>query len=235
MSGGSITGNTSTGSVWPGGGGGVYVAKGIFEMLNGSIMHNTATRQGGGVFVWSRAVFYMDGNSSITANTGVGSSKAICTRGITTLRGNAQADKVYVWNYSEGKWNNGFGDEFTLMEGARVSGLVLSFADDPQDNRNYINIEQFDPVRGLFFTGTDPVTTIDLESRLNASGSFSTTATIDSDWLNKYLIRYSGKEIPASQAAALLKRFPLGNFTSGNPSKSLSSYKLDTYGKLAKK
>jgi hypothetical protein len=235
MSGGSISGNTSTGSVWPGGGGGVYVAKGVFEMPGGSITHNTATRQGGGVFVWSRAVFYMDGNSSITANTGVGSSKAICTRGITTLRGNAQADKVYVWNYSEGNWNNGFGDQFTLMEGARISGLVLSFADDPQNNRNYINIVEFDPVRELFFTGTDPITTIDLESRLNDNGSFSTTATIDGDWLNKNLIRNGGKEIPDSQAAALLKRFPLGSYTSGNPSKSLSSYRLDAYGKLQKK
>ncbi|MDR0623283.1 MAG: DUF5018 domain-containing protein [Treponema sp.] len=235
MSGGSVNGNSSAGSVWPHGGGGVFVAKGSFQMMKGRIMNNTSNRQGGGVFVWSRALFYMDGDSSVTANEGVGSAKAICNRGITTMRGNAQADKVYIWNYSKGSWNNGVGDEFTLMEGARVSGLVLAFAGDPQNNRNYINIVQ--QPGGQFFTGgTDPVTTIDLESHLNANGSFSAAATISGDWLGKYLIKNGGNEIPSSQAAALIKRFPLGTFTSGGPSQSLSaSYKLDNYGKLARK
>jgi hypothetical protein len=237
MSGGTVKGNTATGGFWPHGGGGVFTAKGVFEMMGGQIMNNTSTRQGGGVFVWSRAVFYMDGDSSVTANSGVGSSKAICSRGVTTLRGNAQADKVYIWNYSKGSWNNGFGDEFTLMEGARLSGLVLAFADDPQNNRNYINIVQSDRLPGgAFFTGgTDPITTIDLESRLNANGSFSTTATIDGDWLGKYLIKNGGNNIPSGQAAALIKRFPLGSYTSGAPSRSLSTYTLDTNGTLKKK
>jgi hypothetical protein len=232
MSGGSVNGNTSTGAVWPHGGGGVFVAKGVFEMLNGNIMSNKSTRQGGGVFVWSRALFYMDGDSSVTGNSGVGSSKAICSRGITTMRGKAQADKVYVWNYAKGSWNNGFGDEFTLMEGARVSGLVLAFADDPQDNRNYLNILQSDR-SGQFFTGgTDPITTIDLESRLNANGSFSTAATISGDWEGKYLIKNGGNVVPPD----VIKRFPLGSFTSGNPSASLSaSYKLDGQGRLVHK
>jgi hypothetical protein len=245
MSTGSVNGNTSTGDVWPHGGGGVYVAKGVFEMLNGQIMNNTSTRQGGGVFVWSRALFWMGGNSSITANSGVGSSKAICSRGITTMRGNAQADKVYIWNYAKGSWNNGAGDEFTLMEGARISGLVLAFADDPQDNRNYINIVGSDrlPYVGgspQFFTpGTDPITTIDLESRLNTDGSFSTTTTVDADWLNKYLIKNGGHPLTdvltTDQATALLKRFPLGSFTSGKPSLSLSKYKLSNTGTLVPK
>jgi hypothetical protein len=240
MTGGSVKGNSSAGDVWPHGGGGVFVAKGSFQMNKGQITNNTSNRQGGGVFVWSRALFYMDGDSSVTGNDGRGSAKAICSRGITTLRGNAQADKVYVWNYAKGNWGNGFGDEFTLMEGARVSGLVLAFADDPQDNRNYINILESDrPAYGVgkFFSGgTDPITTIDLESRLNANGSFSTTATISGDWLGKYLIKDGGNEIPAAQAAALIKRFPLGSFTSGGPSQSLSaSYKLDTFGKLVHK
>jgi hypothetical protein len=234
MSGGTVNGNTSTGGVWPHGGGGVYVAKGAFEMIDGRIMNNSAARQGGGVFVWSRSLFYADGNSSITANSGVGSSKAICSRGITTMRGSAQADKVYVWNYAKGSWNNGFGDEFSLMEGARISGLVLAFADDPKDNRNYINIVVSDRYSGQFFTaGTDRITTIDLESRLNPNGSFSATATIDGDWLDSYLIKNGGKEIPA-QAADLIKRFPLGSFTSGAPSKTLSGYKLNNTGKLTK-
>jgi hypothetical protein len=238
MSAGSVNGNTSTGGVWPHGGGGVYVAKGVFEMLNGQIMNNTATRQGGGVVVWSRSLFGMGGDSSITANSGVGSAKAICSRGITTMRGNAQADKVYIWNYSAGTWNNGGGDEFTLMEGARISGLVLAFADDPQDNRNYINIIPSDRLTpsGQFFTaGTDPITTIDLESHLNSNGTFA-TATIAGDWGGKYMIKNGGNEIPASQAASVLKRFPLGSFTSGGPSQSLSTaYKLDTTGKLVAK
>jgi hypothetical protein len=239
MSTGAVNSNTSSGSVWPHGGGGIYVAKGVFEMLGGQVMNNSSVRQGGGVFVWSKALFWMDGNSSITANSGVGSAKALCSRGITTMRGNAQADKVYVWNYAKGSWNNGAGDEFTLMEGARVSGLVLAFADDPADNRNYINIVASDRAAygvGQFFgSGTDPITTIDLESHLNTNGSFSTTATVEGDWLNQYLIKNGGNAIPAAQAAALLKRFPLGSFTSGKPSLSLSKYKLDTAGKLVAK
>jgi hypothetical protein len=232
MTGGSVNGNDSSGAVWPHGGGGVFVAKGSFEMMNGRITNNTARRQGGGVFVWSRALFYMDGDSSVTANSGVGSAKAICTRGITTLRGRAQADKSYIWNYAKGSWNNGAGDEFTLMEGARISELVLAFADDPQNNRNYINII-VNPLDNMFFTGsTDPITTIDLESRLNDNGSFSTTATIDSDWLRLNLVKNGGNPIPQN----VLQRFPLGSFTYGGGSPSVSAaHKLDTTGKLAAK
>jgi hypothetical protein len=230
MSGGSLNDNSSNAGVWPGGGGGVYIAKGAFNMLGGEIMHNTAIRQGGGVFVWSRALFYMDGNSSVTANTGVGSSKAICSRGITTLSGNAQADAVYVWNYSKGSWNNGSGDEFTLMGGARITGMVLAFADEPQDGRNYINVLSSN---GQFFTGSDTVTTIGLESRL-VNGSFSKTATIQKDWIdipNTYILKNGGNPVPADQA----KRFILGTFTYGGASQSLSLYTLDGTGKLKRK
>jgi hypothetical protein len=233
MSAGTVNSNSSTGGVWPGGGGGVFVAKGSFEMFSGQITGNSASRQGGGVFVWSRALFYMDGDSSITNNKGTGSAKAICSRGITTVRGNAQADSVYIWNYSKGSWNNGSGDEFTLMEGAKTTGLVLAFADDPQDNRNYINIVESDRT-GRFFNGTDRITTIDLESRLTNDSKFSTTATLDGDWLGKYLIKIVGKEIPAAQAADLIKRLPLGSFTSGNPSIPISGHRLDNTGKLVK-
>jgi hypothetical protein len=121
------------------------------------------------------------------------------------------------------------------MEGARISGLVLAFA-DPQDNRNYINIVDYNPPSGQFFTaGTDPITTIDLESHLNSNGTFA-TATIAGDWGGKYMIKNGGNEIPVSQAAAVLKRFPLGSFTSGGASQSLSTaFKLDTTGKLVAK
>jgi hypothetical protein len=109
---------------------------------------------------------------------------------------------------------------------------VLAFADDPQDNRNYINIVDNNPDYGQFFTGgADPITTIDLESRLNSNGSFSTTATITGDWGGKYRIKNGGAEIPAT----VLKRFPLGSFTSGLPLKPLSGYKLNNSGQLVDK
>jgi hypothetical protein len=151
------------------------------------------------------------------------------------MRGNAQADKVYIWNYAKGPWNNGQGDEFTLMEGARISDLELAFADDPQDNRNYINIVKSDKSPYLYFTGADPVTTIGLESRLTSSGSFDKNATVAGDWLGKYIIKNGGNPIPAADAA-ILNRFPLSSYIYGgsNPI-SLSPYKLDNTGKLANK
>jgi hypothetical protein len=243
MSGGSINTNTSNSLIRPGGGGGVYLAKGVFQMLDGEITHNTASRQGGGVFVWSRAFFIMDGKSSVTANTGVGSSKAICNRGITTMRGSAQADAVYIWNFAKptpalGSWNNGSGDEFTLMEGARITGVALAFADDPQprNGRNYINIVQSN---GQFFTGSDPIAVVDLESHLNDDGTFSVAATVDGDWIavpNTYIIKNAGQPLPANQVEALKKRFTLGTFTWGGSPISLSrSYQLSNNGQLARK
>jgi hypothetical protein len=235
MSAGTITGNVSNGSVWPGGGGGLYVAKGTFQMFSGRISENQSTRQGGGVFVWSRSLFFMDGNSSVVNNKGVGSSAAICSRGITWMRGSAQADKVYIWNYSKGLWNNGSGDEFTMSEGARITGLELAFADGPQDNRNYINIVQSDRFPPLYFTGTDRITTIGLESRLTSSGSFDPNATIAGDWLGKYLIKNNGQEIPSAQTGILTRLF-LDSYIYGgaNPIR-LTNYKLDTRGRLAVK
>jgi hypothetical protein len=236
MSAGTITGNNSKGAEWPGGGGGVYVAKGTFQMLSGQISGNQSTRQGGGVFVWSRSLFLMDGNSFVVNNQGVGSSKAICSRGITTMRGSAQADTVYIWNYAKGPWNNGWGDEFTMMEGARITGLELAFADDPQDNRNYVNIIESDIFFPLYFTGTDRITTIGLESRLTSNGSFDKNATIAGDWLGKYLIKNNGAQIPADQVNILLPRFPLDSYIYGgaNPIR-LTNYKLDNTGKLVSK
>jgi hypothetical protein len=152
------------------------------------------------------------------------------------MRGNAQADKVYIWNYAKGPWNNGQGDEFTLMEGARISDLELAFADDPQDNRNYINVVQSDQGTGFFTGGAGPITTIGLESRLTSTGSFDKNATIAGDWLGKYLIKNGGNEIPAAAQAGILSRFPLSSYIYGgaNPI-SLSGYKLDNTGKLAVK
>jgi hypothetical protein len=218
-------------------------------MLNGEITLNNSNRQGGGVFVWSRAFFIMDGNSSVTANIGVGSSKAICNRGITTMRGNSRADAVYIWNFAKpplvisnvpvpGNWNNGNGDEFTLMGGARISGVALAFADDPQprNGRNYINIVE---EGGQFFTGSDLIATVDLESRLNDDGSFNQSATVDADWIavpDTYIIKNAGQTLPSDQIA-VLKRFTLGTFTYGrSPAIALrNQYQLSNSGQLARK
>ena len=227
MSAGTIEKNIATGGVMPHGGGGVYVAKGVFQMIDGHITGNHSTRQGGGVFTWSRALFYMDGNASITNNKGTGSSKGICNRGITTMTGTARSDTVYVWNYAKGSWNNGSGDEFTLTQGARVTDVELAFADEPQDNRNYINLLSTD---GLFTSGSNPITTIGLESHLTSTG-FARDATIDGDWQGKYLIKNAGNTISAN----ILKRFPLTNFIYGLYTISLSAYKLDATGKLVKR
>jgi hypothetical protein len=217
MSAGSVRGNNSSGNKSPHGGGGVYVAQGAFEMLNGEITQNKSTRQGGGVFVWSGALFNMIGNSSISGNDGVGSSKSICSRGITEMRDNARADKVYIWHV------NSATDRFTISGGARIGGLVLAFADEPKDNRNFITIAPLTP-------GTDPITTIDLESHLTPpSYAFAKDATINGDWLNNYLVFGGSNPIDVS-------RFPLGTFTSGGPAQSISSkYKLDANGKLQAK
>jgi hypothetical protein len=228
MSKGEIKGNmsfASGGGAWPHGGGGVYVAKGVFEMLNGHITGNTSKRQGGGVFVWSRALFDMYGESSVTGNTGTGSSLAIGTRGITTMRGNSQADKVYVWNYAKGSWNNGAGDQFTMMDGARVGDVELGFAEAPINNRNYINILGSS---GSFSGSGGPIARIGLESRLDGN-DFDHNATIDGDWTGTYLIKNGGSPIDA----AVLQRFPLINFFRGaTETIPLTGYKLDSTGKL---
>jgi hypothetical protein len=144
------------------------------------------------------------------------------------MEGRSQADKVYIWNYAKGSWNNGSGDEFTMMAGTRITDVMLAFADDPIDNRNYINLVSTD---GQFFTGTDTITTIFLESHLTPDSKFDPNATIAGDWLAKYLIKNNGSPIPS--AAALIKRFAMGNFTYGlTPSIPLSGYTLDNTGKL---
>jgi hypothetical protein len=80
--GGKIINNTTTSSTYPHGGGGVYVARGAFDMDGGEITGNNANRQGGGVFVhWGDARFTASGSSNITGNSGVGSSAGNATGG----------------------------------------------------------------------------------------------------------------------------------------------------------
>jgi hypothetical protein len=222
MTGGTISGNNSYGSSSPHGGGGVYVATGEFDMQGGSITSNYSKRQGGGVFVHSGAVFNASGNSSITGNTGVGSSKGICSRGITELTGNAQADTVYVWNPLAG--DGGIGaNQFTLAGNARVGGTVLAHS---VENRNFINLTA---VSG----GTDQISTIDLEGHLTPP-TYAFVDTDINDWLNQApLLR--GAE---STVASVIGRFPLGTFVGGR-TLSLLPYKIaesgTNIGKLVKK
>jgi hypothetical protein len=205
MSGGKIVNNKSTSTTYPHGGGGVYVAHGVFEMLGGEITGNTAKRQGGGVFVhWGEARFTASGNSTITGNDGVGSSKAICNRGTTEMTGNARADRVYVWNYDDGNFpykvaNN---QRFTLEADARITGIVLAYS---VENANVIEIANS-------FENSSVICTIDLESHLNNSGVFA--GQLEPDWRGKKIITGSNATLTA---VVTNNRLPLNSFI-GQPS-----------------
>jgi hypothetical protein len=219
MSGGAVSNNRSNGGSSPHGGGGVYVAKGVFEMLAGQVNGNNSVRQGGGVFVWHNARFSASGTSSITNNEGVGSSKAICSRGYTEMMGKAQADKIYIWNnnpVAEGSFANE-PDTFTLAENARAVGIVLAYDDTspgPQ-TRNFINILAAVP-------GTDPICSIDLEGHLT---NYQFKDTNLNDWIGKTVLKVS-TGLGASQTSDLLARFPLNTFVGGS-TVSLAPYKLE--------
>jgi hypothetical protein len=213
MSGGSISNNKSQGSAFPHGGGGVYVAQGAFEMEGGEVAGNYSRRQGGGVFVHSDSRFTASGNSSILNNEGVGSSKAICSRGYTVMRDNARADKVYIWNGEPGSLNPG--NSFTIVGYARAQGIVLAHS---ADHLNYIDITAVP-------SGSDTIATIDLEGHLT-NGSFIDNDP-DGDWLNQTILNGS-----VGNVNAVISRFPLGAFVGGRTSSLSSRYKLDTAGRL---
>ncbi|MDR2158746.1 MAG: hypothetical protein LBP23_01625 [Treponema sp.] len=219
MSGGKIVSNKSTSTTYPHGGGGAYVAKGAFEMLGGEITGNTATRQGGGVFVhWGQARLTASGNSTITGNEGVGSSKAICSRGTTEMQGNARADKVYIWNYDDGSlpYNSGNNQRFELAENAQITGIVLAYS---VENANVIEIANS-------FENSSVICTIDLESHLNNGGVFA--GQLEPDWLNKKIITGSNTTLTA---VVTNNRLPLNSFT-GQPSvyNLGNHYKIDVSG-----
>jgi hypothetical protein len=222
MFGGSISQNNSYGYTSPHGGGGVYVAQGAFDMDGGNISGNYSKRQGGGVFIWHNARFSASGNSSILNNDGVGSSKAICSRGYTLLTGNARADKIYIWNNNDSPKFSREPDSFTISENARADGIVLAYDDSDSgahQTRNHINVANL--------SGIDTVATIDLEGHLT-DNAFK-TMDLEGDWLGKTLIKSSIASISTDIA-----RFPLGTFV-GSGTRSLSSYKIvpdGVYGKM---
>jgi hypothetical protein len=204
MSGGKIVKNETTSRTFPHGGGGAYVAHGAFEMLGGEITGNLAARQGGGVFIhWGDARFTASGNSTITGNTGVGSSAAICNRGTTELMANTRADKVYIWN------NDSAQDQsFTLTPGTQISGIALAYS---AGNKNFITLSGSSSEWSA--TGTGPICTIDLESHLSSSGSFA--GQLEPDWLGKKII--TGNNATLTAVLAFHNRLPLNSFT-GTPS-----------------
>ncbi|MDR2079995.1 MAG: hypothetical protein LBP74_09775, partial [Treponema sp.] len=216
MSGGSVSGNKAPNGIKPHGGGGVYVARGAFEMQGGEITGNSTNRQGGGVFVYwatsttETARFTASGNSSITGNAGVGSSAAICNRGITEMRGNAQADKIYVWNNE-----SAVAQSFTLAENARAGGVVLAHS---ASNSNVITIASPSSI-----TGNSRIAIIDLEGHLNNSDKLS--GTIAGDWLGKKLLVVS-----SGSPAIYIDRLPLGTFVGTATSNIAASYKISVSG-----
>jgi hypothetical protein len=221
MSSGTISGNKSYGASSPHGGGGVYVASGEFDMIGGSITQNYSKRQGGGVFVHSAAVFNASGNSTITGNDGVGSSKGICSRGVTELTDNAQADTIYVWNPLDE--DGGIdANTFSLVGNAKVGGIVLAHS---TEHRNFIYLGNI--------TGTGQIGIIDLEGHLTPP-SYSFVDTDINDWLNQQAILRGNSTTVTNN----ISRFPLGTFVGGSTISLSSKYKIGTdtnLGKLVKK
>lgn len=122
MYGGSITGNTVTGS-----GGGVYVnEKGTFNMKGGSITGNTSSSYGGGVYVYNGAEFTMTGGS-ITDNAASSNENKSYGGGVyvqkdaikfTVTGGSITGNKA---KYGGGVWT---GASFTVSGNVNITGNV---------------------------------------------------------------------------------------------------------------
>jgi hypothetical protein len=226
MSGGSISNNDSQGALSPHGGGGVYVAKGVFEMLGGTVSGNNSVRQGGGVFVASDSRFTASGDSSIINNEGVGSSKAICNRGYTVMTGKAQADSVYVWIDDDKPGSFTPKNSFWIAESARIKGIVLAYSGYGKDQNFNLNRIYYAP--GSDASGTDQVCQIDFEMHLiNNYSTFADTSI--NDWLGKKVIDYGSNSVPSA-------RFPLNTLVGRTATLYLpNNYKIDDAGKLVKK
>ncbi|MDR1175275.1 MAG: hypothetical protein LBK83_07395 [Treponema sp.] len=224
MMGGQIVNNESHSGTYPHGGGGVYVAHGAFDMFKGKITGNDANRQGGGVFVhWGDARFTALGNSTITGNVGVGSSKDICNRGTTELIGSAQADYVYVWNYDDSSVSS---QSLTVGQSVQIiTGIALAYS---VDNRNFIELAD----NILLGSGSIKV---DLESRL-INGLLH--GKLDEDWLHKTIIKGANQTLKDMVSS---NRLVLNTFTGEPPNSNMSAgYKIDVsvtnaYGTFEKK
>ena len=118
MYGGSITGNTVTGS-----GGGVYMASGAeFTMNGGEISGNTSSSYGGGVYVYKNAEFTMTGGS-ITDNAASSKNKSngggVYSAGTFTMTGGSITRNKA--KYGGGVWTDA---SFTVSGNVNITGNV---------------------------------------------------------------------------------------------------------------
>ena len=118
MYGGSITGNTVTGS-----GGGVYMASGAeFTMNGGSITGNTSSSYGGGVCVAGQGNFHMTGGS-ITDNAASSKNKSngggVYSAGTFTMTGGSITRNKA--EYGGGVWTDA---SFTVSGNVNITGNV---------------------------------------------------------------------------------------------------------------
>lgn len=121
MYGGSITGNTVTGS-----GGGVYVnEKGTFNMKGGSITGNTSSSYGGGVYVYNGAEFTMTGGN-ITDNVAGASNEnksyggGVYSTGTFTMTGGSITRNKAKYG-GGGVWTDA---SFTVSGNVNITGNV---------------------------------------------------------------------------------------------------------------
>jgi hypothetical protein len=138
--------------------------------------------------------------------------------------GNAQTDTVYVWNplAADAEGNQENYNMFTLAQNARVGGIVLAHS---MEGRNYIMLSSI--------TGTDQISTIDLEGHLTPP-TYAFVDTDINDWLNQEPILRGS----VTTVTPAVPRFPLGTFVGGRTI-SLSPYEIAgsgaNIGKLVKK
>jgi hypothetical protein len=200
--------------------------------MDGEITGNTATRQGGGVFVhWATgttgtARFTASGNAAITGNTGVGSSAAICNRGNTELTKNARADKVSLWDYEGANP----AQQFILTPSVQVGGVALAYS---ATNKNFITLLHDSSNSSAWTSGTGQICVIDLESHLDG-GKFA--GQLEPDWLGKKVVEGNNSTLTTP---GFIERLPLNSFT-GTPSvyNMGTKYEIDvsgTDGKFVKK
>ncbi|MDE6244672.1 MAG: hypothetical protein K2M50_03330, partial [Treponemataceae bacterium] len=91
MSGGSISGNTATGTAEDAGGGGVYAYNGsTFTMEGGEINNNNANGSGGGVYLYNGTFMMKGGTISDCTAKGVGGGVSIDSASTLEMSGTAK-------------------------------------------------------------------------------------------------------------------------------------------------
>ena len=128
MSGGSIGGGGTDANTAKNGGG-VYVDKGAFTMSGGSVTGNSASNNGGGVFVASQGKFTMSVTAAITGNTATSFGGGVYVdKGAFTMSGGSIGGETGDANTA----NNGggvyvSGGTFTMSSGEIAGNSASSF------------------------------------------------------------------------------------------------------------